>query len=90
MLSDTDKKQIVRQIDADAWNHSWHLPSSPYGIKWDSSETLLKVRDVLVEQIAEAQQRLRDADRILRVVVAELIDVQKQEAALTYLERKDS
>ena len=79
----TNQRALLRsQIDAGAWKHSWHLPSDPNGyIDWNSIDSMIAIRDVLVDQITEAKNQLREADRCLNIVVGALMRMESDAKA---------
>lgn len=79
----TEQRALLRsQIDAGAWKHSWHLPATPSGYTdWNRIDTMTKIRDVLLDQITEARNQLREADRCLNIVVGALIRMESDAKA---------
>ena len=78
-LSDKTKNELLRQINADQWQHSLHLPKTGQGrTDWDTLRTVETIRDVLVDQISVAQARIREADRCLHMVVSEMIAMENR------------
>jgi hypothetical protein len=78
-LSDKSKSELLRQINADQWQHSMYLPRTGDGrTDWDTPRTMEAIRDVLVDQISVAQARIREADRCLYMVVNEMIAMENR------------
>ena len=73
-----DQRAILRkQIDVGAWKHSWHLPTDANGYTdWNNLKTITKIRDVLVDQITDAKNQLREAERCLTITVSAMIEME--------------
>ena len=81
----TEQRAALRaQIDVGTWKHSWHLPITPGGYTdWNRLDTMTKIRDVLVDQITEAKNQLREAERCLAITVNAMIRMERDNATKT-------
>jgi len=78
-LSKEAKDKIRSQIDSGSWKHSWHLPTNANGyVEWNSIETITKIRDVLVDQITDAKEQLRNAETCLTMTVNAMIKMEQE------------
>lgn len=76
-LTDNQRSILLKQIDIGKWKHSWHLPDDIYGRPdWNNLTTITKIRDVLVDQITDAKNQLRDAERCLKITVDAMIKME--------------
>ncbi len=62
------KDEIIAAIDADTWQHSWHLPRDESNqIEW-GAETAVKVKSVLESQLADARARAARVRELLDAI----------------------
>lgn len=66
-LTDDEKRQIIKCIDAYEWKHSWHLPTGPHGLLWDDA-TLEQVSEIMTEYRDKARSFANKCDSLIRVV----------------------
>ena len=68
------------EIDgANPWKHSWHLPSDSYGhTNWHMLKTMTQIRDVLLQQRADATAQLREVEACMQFTVNAMIEMEKE------------
>jgi hypothetical protein len=78
-LNEKQRARLRQQIDSGPWKNSWHLPSDSYGhTNWHTLETLTQIRDVLIQQRAEATAQLREVEACMHFTVYAMIEMEKE------------
>ena len=75
---------LLRQaIDRGEWKHSWHLPKNSAGVDWNNPETIEKCREILEEQINDANDIVTENNELLRALTLRSLGITEDDVADT-------